>query len=904
MKCPNCGNEMVESRAGHLCISCGHIVASTAPAPASTATITTGKDAHDQMTAATGAAASASADDKPAEDKPADDKPADDKPVDDTTKESETTTDVPVEGAPPAVSAAPWEAPADKPSSDSEASGKPADDTTAEVKPATPDADIAAVEEVVAKVTGDVPADGDKPAVTDKPADDGADKAATEPPSPEAAAEAEKAATEALAALTGAAPAADAEVKPDEDKGTDDKPADKSDDTDKPDEPAAGDKPADDGAVSLIVRTGGKRIKNDDAEKGKDEPADDKDADKEPPAEHKVIDAPDADSKPDDKTDEAGDKTAEDKPAEDKSDDKPETDESDKPEDEPAADDKEAEDKPAEDDKPDTAEDKPDADAKPADDEADKSAEEDKPAEDSKPEETPEEPSPTVIPSGPDAATSPLSALPDDDNTVPADVPHTEPAPSPTNLGESGAISIPGGSSTPDPAPANEPAPVSMPAAVPAPTPDMAPAAPLNGKPPLEPVTHPRPFNAKLVFALVGGVVAAALIGGVGYAYTVTPKAALADYFKKTGSAKTATFAVTAAFKGDNESGSVKAAGKVDAHDDKNPKLDMELTIQAHVPKGELTETDSTFDASAHLMILDKVFYGKIDTLTSTPKSELTDQIPKTWYKYDYSKSTDPTDKCTDPSKSVEAYLSKNLYENLPVKDAKFLGVSTFDGTQAMHYSGVLDQSKLQAFFDEANKGVSKDCQTDYKADDLKDFVISYELWRGWTKDRLAVTVKDSKDKIDTTVTIDTSDYDKPVTITAPTDAKDLNSLLSGGPVSLGKSTAAVLGASTTAPAVSSAAYDNQRMSDLAQYAAAYRAVSPQGFYAIAPPAVTVTATDPSTHAPYAVSTSAPTAVGQIQYKPGGACTGPGRTPGRTGSRYLALYTLLETGSTYCLDVK
>jgi hypothetical protein len=122
---------------------------------------------------------------------------------------------------------------------------------------------------------------------------------------------------------------------------------------------------------------------------------------------------------------------------------------------------------------------------------------------------------------------------------------------------------------------------------------------------------------------------------------------------------------------------------------------------------------------------------------------------------------------------------------------------------------------------------------------------------------------------------------------------------------------AEVLGSSEVSPSPlpsatpNVAANDQKRQSDLALYVAAYKATAKNGFYSVNPPAVNVTATDPTTGQLYAVAKTAPAALGQIQYKPGGQCTGPGKTPGATGTRYLALFVKLEASATpYCLDVK
>src|SRR6266403_5919224 len=110
MKCSNCSNEMIQSRAGWLCISCGHIESVSAEGGLG-ASIATGKDGHDQSRAA--AAGHALAGDKPAKAGSAEEPP------------------------PPPSQAAPWET-GDAKSSDEAA---PATTSTPEPDPA----DLAAV---------------------------------------------------------------------------------------------------------------------------------------------------------------------------------------------------------------------------------------------------------------------------------------------------------------------------------------------------------------------------------------------------------------------------------------------------------------------------------------------------------------------------------------------------------------------------------------------------------------------------------------------------------------------------------------------------------------------------------------------------------------------------------------
>lgn len=534
----------------------------------------------------------------------------------------------------------------------------------------------------------------------------------------------------------------------------------------------------------------------------------------------------------------------------------------------------------------------PDAEAEvptPADSEAPK---EDEPKED---EPKADEPSPVVIPSGPDAATTPESmfspAAPETPSTPETPTPPEAPSPSlpepqPT-AGEAGAIAIP--------------APSADPPAAPAP---VASNVPLNGKPPLTPVTHPRPLSVKLIVSLVAGVAIAAAAVGVGYTYSASPKLALADYLQKTADAKTSNFVLTSTQSTDGYRIAVKLSGKGDVTDVKNPKFDVTVTGQLSSDKplsGSEKSLSGTLGGQA--ILVDKGLYFKLDDLS------ILDALVKTkpsadWYKLDLSKSTE-ANKCSDQTSALSAVLSKDVLDNIPVKDAKLTGMSKLDGSSALHYTGTVDNSKLQTVIDNANKKLSADCKLDIKSGDYQNQTIKYELWRGWSKDRLKLTVSDGSGKTPGVVTLDTSGYNKPVDIKAPAGAKDAAELFKGVAV-LGAATQAVNPVAPATSATSSAViHDTQRQSDLALYAAAYNAKAKNGFYPVTPPKVNVAATDPTTGQAYVVGKSTPTALGQIQYLPGGSCTGPAHTPGATGTRYLAIYALLEGSSTpYCLDVK
>ena len=108
-----------------------------------------------------------------------------------------------------------------------------------------------------------------------------------------------------------------------------------------------------------------------------------------------------------------------------------------------------------------------------------------------------------------------------------------------------------------------------------------------------------------------------------------------------------------------------------------------------------------------------------------------------------------------------------------------------------------------------------------------------------------------------------------------------------------------------TPDAASAQARDLKRKTDLAAYAAVVKAAATNGYYPTAAPAVSGTALDPTTGKSYAVATTLAANLGSIRYLAGGKCTAPSVTPGKTSTRFIALYTKLETDSApYCLDVK
>jgi hypothetical protein len=461
----------------------------------------------------------------------------------------------------------------------------------------------------------------------------------------------------------------------------------------------------------------------------------------------------------------------------------------------------------------------------------------------------------------------------------------------------------------PDPEPpASDPLPPAVADTVP------AAALPLNGKPPLTPVTHPRPLSAgrslKIAALLVAALVVLGGAGAAAYLYLASPKSILSNYLQGMVVTKTSTFAadITSSSAADGYRFALKLDGKNDLTDASKPKLDVGVTGQLSVNSGVVVPAGSSTSGSlsGHVVVTNQVLYFKIISL-SVLSDLLPIKISDDWYKYDLA-STD-TGKCLNKGKSSGSYLGNPVLTQIPVKNAAFLGFSTINGTRMLHYRGTIDNSKLKAAIDKANEKLSADCRLDISADDFKNVSVTYELWHGLSKDRLKVSVVDSSAKTNSEITLDSSGYNKPVKIDAPSSAKDVSQLLSdltqvkGAATGPTKPAATPMPTPTPSPAPAPDTSDATRKANLAGYLAAYQAKAKNGFFPTNPPAVSVNAPAPTTRPPYTVIKATPTALGQIEYRPGGACQGPATTPGKTGTRYLALYTLLADGHTLaCAD--
>lgn len=821
MKCSNCSNEMVQSRAGWLCVSCGHI--EPAQTAGTDATIATGKDSHDQMRAA-------SETDSPAKAEAA---------------EPETTSE---DSAKSQEAAPEAESKPDEPASE---------DDKAEDEPAT-EAKEETETEAVPAATDESKSDSDKPEDEPDKTDAEAkidDVKADEPavnvePKPDAElVPAEPAPVETAIKVTPATPDAPAEVS-----------------TAKADEVPAEDLTAVEEIVAQVEAATGKATTADDKSDA-DKPADDE------------------------KTEKADEPAAS----------EPKTDTS-----EPATEEPETDDAPAE-------EPKPEDEAAKTETEPVETSAEPEPTDIPEPEtpeatEPPAEPSPEPAPeTTPEPTPSPEPELADkpesDDKSDSPDAP--ENAPEPTPAAETVPVAVP--LTVPDAiastAPSISPAP-SVPPVTPisqtTPVVESTPGIPLNGKPPLTPVTHPAPFKLNLVFKLVAAALVVIILGLVAYLYAYAPQTSLGSYLQKLTSAKTTAFASTLSISSDGYRVAIKLDGKDDLNDIAKPKLDLGITGQISADQTLTGLSTSSGSVAVRAMVVDQVAYLKLENISFL--SELVPiEISKDWYKYAINDSE--AGKCVSKGKGSGSFLGTSVLTKIPVKKTAFLGVDTIAGSKMLHYRGTVDNSKIKAAIDKANKELSADCKLNISEDDYKDMEVSYEIWRGFGKDRLKVNLKDTTNSKSTAeLIIDTSAYNKPVTINAPTGAKDIKELIED-----------LFGGAFGTEASDANAYDTNRKTAVSMWASQVEVYvsDNNGSY---PASATVLAKetvegelslDPITKAPYKIVATTP-ALGEIQYVRSARCNADGTVAiiKPTSSRKYAVATKLEgTGAAYyCVD--
>ncbi len=353
---------------------------------------------------------------------------------------------------------------------------------------------------------------------------------------------------------------------------------------------------------------------------------------------------------------------------------------------------------------------------------------------------------------------------------------HLEPGPA--GLADRAGQPVPTGQPAPavtDPAPA--PTPAATPAAAPFVPGEPAPLTSGSGPGELPQPKRGRRFPRKALLLTIGLLLVVGLAAAAGYLFFLAPQSALSAYLGRLVAAKTATFASDVSYDYDGGRFSIKLSGKYDLTDKSKPAADVSVNGTSS-STGVVVTPASQGSIAGQLRLLSQVVYFKIESF-SLLSAFFPTKIPNDWYKYDLGSSGDSANKCLDNKKDSGALFGSSILTRIPVKGAAFKGIETINGSPMLHFVGTVDNSKIKQAVDDANKKLPADCQLDLSADDFKTLTISYDLWRGWSKDRLRVSTSDSSDsKSKTAETFDTGSYNQPAKIEAPSGAKDASELL------------------------------------------------------------------------------------------------------------------------------
>ncbi len=310
----------------------------------------------------------------------------------------------------------------------------------------------------------------------------------------------------------------------------------------------------------------------------------------------------------------------------------------------------------------------------------------------------------------------------------------------------------------------------------------------------------PVPLKAKPGLKwLILGLVVVLLVASGALAYHglfIAPKQALADYLVKVSMSKTGLFNGTVSSTTSDYKLHVKLNGAYDIKDLTNPKLDLKL--DGDLSNGGSTNTlaaatsgSTNGSVKGEILTTDKNLYFKIESV-GVLSSFLPVQILKDWYKVPIDSQTTQANKCLSTKKGGSgSFLGNQILTQLPLKNSKRVGLfEKIDGHLVTHFKASLDFAGLKDAVDKANKDLSADCKINLTADDFKDLAVDYDLWTSGGFDRLTVhvttTTTKAAEKATAELSLDTSAYNKPVTITAPANAKpieDLISLFFGGTI-------------------------------------------------------------------------------------------------------------------------
>lgn len=354
--------------------------------------------------------------------------------------------------------------------------------------------------------------------------------------------------------------------------------------------------------------------------------------------------------------------------------------------------------------------------------------------------------------------------------TAPATAPAAEPAPAPEPVPEPATTPAPEPAAAPAPKPAAQPIPVSAP-----PVPAVMPSGFID---PRNPVATTMTSTAQrhhrlrrrwqlfwfwLIFATLIGLITAA-----GYLWVYEPHVAATGMLQRLLTSRSGSFAVSGDVTLDSATSfTVMGAGNFNVRDEAKPQADTTITLTSQgTPAG-------TMEGRARL-VADAV-YLQFAQSSFSPVLVPVGQ-PADWYRY--ALKNVPAAGCASFKLDQSSILSSSTFVDLPVAHVAFAGINQVKNAPMLHFTGEADMANAAKAVKQLNRYLNAACQLPEPGSNLAHLTITYDVWRGWSSDRLAITLTDSQSKLKVHVVLDTSNYGRATTVEAPEAPHELTALL------------------------------------------------------------------------------------------------------------------------------
>jgi len=281
-----------------------------------------------------------------------------------------------------------------------------------------------------------------------------------------------------------------------------------------------------------------------------------------------------------------------------------------------------------------------------------------------------------------------------------------------------------------------------------------------------------KPTKPILIILII--VLVLATLGLIAYQHFYAPKQALASYFKKLSSTKTASISGQLSLTSEAPTITTETNfnGGIDLSDNANPKWKLEYS-------GSLNLEDIASNLRGNAVFSGRSLYLRIDEFDKA--SELGLEVsPNQWYKLQSGSTASGCSK--EDYVKAQQFIQSELLPSLALVNPRRIGwlPETIEGIRAAHYRGEIDSEELRGQFKALNSQMSEDCRSqnfDNTFIDFADATITYDVWRGKELDRLKVNIKNPTNS-ELNLVLTTSDYSNPQMVVEPASDSSLQELL------------------------------------------------------------------------------------------------------------------------------